>query len=241
MQPVVHPRRASKLVLACRRWGLLKRPPTVGGVEVEPIIFEGSKVPNIRYVNSFWVLRAHTTPRQVNVEFTILLVEMAALWGGIWLLSTWTGIASINPLAPILTQSGLANPFNGGSRTLGQQSSLHLTYLALAANVAAVVSVLLFWVYGWMRKLLLHQSCPDSSLWLRNFLYVWVTNVTGFAELVLVYPVLGYPSVNNYLGINFWLLLAAYGLFLATLSTFTVSVMALRVLEDLFLLALALF
>ena len=74
----------------CRYWGLLHRPPVIDGVIVEPIIGEGSRVPTIGYCCNFWALRAHTSPKQVNVEFTILLAEMLLLWGWIWVVAKLT-------------------------------------------------------------------------------------------------------------------------------------------------------
>ena len=70
----------------CRR--LTPRPPKVNGIAVVPISSDGQNVPTLGYLRNFWALRAHTSPRQVNVELTILLAEMVVLWGGMWLLAT---------------------------------------------------------------------------------------------------------------------------------------------------------
>ena len=66
------------------------------------------------------------------------------------------------------------------------------TYLALVSNVAAFLAVLLYWLYYLVRRCYETPQAP-SRLWLRNLMYLWVTNVMGFSELVLLNPVVGRP------------------------------------------------
>ena len=106
MQPVAPARQQQWLVKQCQWWGLLPRPPLINGVAVEPIVDEGSSVPTISYLGNFWALRAHTSPKQVNVEFNILLAEMAVMWGGLWLVAKLTGIDNVNPVAPVVNANG---------------------------------------------------------------------------------------------------------------------------------------
>ena len=131
---------------------MLRRPPVVDGVVVEPIIDEGSRVPTIGYLRNFWALRAHTSPRQVNVEFTIVLAEMVVLWGGLWLVANLTATDDINPLAPILSNSGgLVVPEKVWRTTRESEALAKQTYLALVSNAAAFLVVILFWLYYFVR------------------------------------------------------------------------------------------
>ena len=188
VQPVDPARQEPWLVRQCRKWGLLHRPTIVDGVVVQPIIGEGSRVPAIGYLRNFWALRVHTSPRQVNLEFTIALAEIVALWGGLWLVAKLTGTDDVNPIAPILSPSGdLAAPEHLWHSTHENDALVKQTYLALVFNAAAVLVVILYWLYCFVRSQNRAAPAPDR-MWLRSFLYLWVTNVLGFSELVLLNP-----------------------------------------------------
>ena len=228
---------------------MLRCPPVVDGVIVEPIIDEGSRVPTIGYLRNFWALRAHTSPRQVNVEFTIVLAEMVVLWGGLWLVATLTGTDDASPIAPILSPSGgLVVLVNVWGTRFESEALVKQTYLALVSNVAAVLVVILYWLYCFVRTQNRTSSAP-GRMWLRNFLYLWVTNVLGFSELVVLNPLAGTPNYHYYasessfgmmklLSVSIWLLIG-YGFFVALLSPLTFNVAALRILEDAFLVGYA--
>ena len=87
---------------------------------------------------------------------------------------------------------------------------------------------------------------------LRNLLYLWVTNIAGFAELLLLYPMKGAPNrgpssdfeavqlYKTLIQVNTWVL-TSYGLYSAIFSTFAFNIATLRIAEDLFLLGYVVF
>ena len=117
--------------------------------------------------------------------------------------------------------------------------------MAVVANAAAFAGVVVFWVYS--AALRCRGRSAEPNLWLRNFLYLWVTNVAGFGELVLLNPIraipVGLDAEDLFVRLifaNTWVL-AAYGIFVVTLSTFTFNFAYVRIAEDLFLVAYGVF
>ena len=73
-------------LIARARWlGLLPSPPMQNGRAVEPVVVD-EPVPSLQYFRSFTAWRVYTSPQQLNVEFAILVVEMAVVWGLLGLL-----------------------------------------------------------------------------------------------------------------------------------------------------------
>ena len=62
------------------------------------------RAPDFHYLRNFSALRAYTAPRQVNIEFTIYLAELAVLWGGLALLAAFTELVD-NPFADVAISS----------------------------------------------------------------------------------------------------------------------------------------
>ena len=70
------------------------------GQAVEPVV--GDKpVPSLLYFRKFAAWRAYISPQQLNVEFAILIVEMAVVWGVLGLLLAKLGVTK-NALEPLL-------------------------------------------------------------------------------------------------------------------------------------------
>ena len=113
--------------------------------------------------------------------------------------------------------------------------------MALVSNAASFFVVVLYWLYCFARAQHRAQPAP-TRLWSRNFLYLWVTNVIGFGELVLLNPLAStpWPGLDDFTLIRVSiLLLIGYGLYIVLLLPLTFNTAPLQVLEDTFIVGYA--
>ena len=151
-------RRVPWLITKARWLGLLPSPPMQDGRAVEPVV-GGDPVPSLRYFGKFVAWRVYTSPRQINVELAILVLEMAVVWGVLGPLLAKMGVTN-NALEPLLRSNNLTpiNAFNP-VRTPGDYEytleakpppavsiQRYLVLISLTVNGAAVASVLVYWV-----------------------------------------------------------------------------------------------
>ena len=69
------------------------------GFIVEAMVGD-APVPSIQYTRSFAAWRVYTSPKQLNAELIILVLEMAVVWGLLGLLLARAGVTD-NALAPL--------------------------------------------------------------------------------------------------------------------------------------------
>ena len=193
--------------------GLLRSPPVVDGWVVKPVL--GSSTPNIGYFKSFVAWRAYTSPRQLHVELGLLAAELVLVLGVFGFLLPITGLTD-SVLDPILRRRDTAtvdrsfmlvdfllyggsiqdNDFSFTAASPLSVTLLHyLAVVSLVVNCAALGAVLLTWV-GLVFRTYCWPGCSSRSPRNRvaNFLYLWVANAAGVAELVLVNACLGPPT-----------------------------------------------
>ena len=72
---------------------------------MEPVVGD-EHVQSVQYFGKFVAWRVHTSPRQLNVELAILVLEMAVVWGVLGLLLAKMGVTN-NALEPLLRSNNL--------------------------------------------------------------------------------------------------------------------------------------
>ena len=147
--------------------------------------------PKFAYWSNFVAWDAYTSPTQLNVELSIVVVELVVVWGIVGFLLARAGVAD-SPFAPLLPVSDVASyslQHPPGARTL-----FYLAWVSLGINVIAVVLVLVYWFWLAVRRCRSRSDAAPHRRPLANLLFLWVTNAAGAAELLLVNPYLGPPS-----------------------------------------------
>ena len=182
------------------------------------------------------------------------MAELLIVWGVLAVLATTVGIGD-NPLEPLLLRASEQSYDPNETDSDTEVKHFTVTVVALSANVAAVAAAVLLYAILTLRRER-PDSRTDARRKLTSFLFLWLTNAAGAAEFVLIFSFVGPPTFVNFdsdcnfddveaklqqLAIVYTWILLGYACFVVTWSAFTISLVPLRIAEDLFLLSFAAF